>query len=537
MKTVMRGWELRKGIENALHKITSALGLRPVTLRWDNIPTACIDSRGVITLSDIADDAIVNKQVFMRYLGFIVHELLHRKYTTDGLHHSNEFVRMLWNGLEDARIENTAIAEALTGNIAEVLNALADSMVAEGMTKVRDWYNPAQLPFAIAIYMRDGVKRKVPVHPTVLPIFKEAKVRLNTCENSAQVRDLAQWVYEQITKAVEDQPKDQPDTPTPSEPSKPTDGGSGSGTSPDDADSDGEGEGTGEGDGGGDSPAPMDMPNPDDAVCPEPTLNREEGISGGISWSPDQTIAPDREHIDEESGAHAKKWDLKPVGGAKLRYEVRRLFEMSGIDEYQFNRRHGQLDAGNLHTIAAGNDRVFKRHHEEGGIDSAVVFIMDCSGSMFSGYENARMSAAAPVMATMLDTLDRAGVATSVITFGSQVSMLKPWNMTKAKAMPLIARMTSGADNSDSQALRYAHGLLLNRPEQRKVVFILADGGVGNTEQKRCKKQAKSGEHLGITTIGVGIHADLSSMYPNNIYIKNLDELAGASFKQIKLAA
>ena len=50
-------------------------------------------------------------------------------------------------------------------------------------------------------------------------------------------------------------------------------------------------------------------------------------------------------------------------------------------------------------------------------------------------------------------------------------------------------------------------------------------------------EQAKSGERLGITTIGVGIHADLSRMYPNNIIIRDLDDLAGASFKQIKLAA
>jgi cobalamin biosynthesis protein CobT len=78
---------------------------------------------------------------------------------------------------------------------------------------------------------------------------------------------------------------------------------------------------------------------------------------------------------------------------------------------------------------------------------------------------------------------------------------------------------------------------LLNRPEQRKVVFILADGGVESDDQRRCMQQAKSGERLGITTIGVGIHADLSRMYPNNIIIRNLDDLAGASFKQIKLAA
>jgi cobalamin biosynthesis protein CobT len=179
---------------------------------------------------------------------------------------------------------------------------------------------------------------------------------------------------------------------------------------------------------------------------------------------------------------------------------------------------------------------VFKRHHEEGGIDSAVVFVMDCSGSMF-GCDSARMKAAAPVLATMLDTLDRAGVATSVVTFGTKVSMLKPWNMAKAKAMDLIQRLWTGSDNSDSTALRYAHNLLLNRSEQRKVVFIIADGGVDRDDEKRCMTQAKSGERLGITTIGIGIHADLSRMYPNNVSISSLDDLANASFKQIKLAA
>jgi Mg-chelatase subunit ChlD len=532
MKNTMRGWEFRKGVEDAAHKITSALKLRPITIRWDNIPTACIDSKGRMILSDIADDAVVTKQLFMRYMGFIVHELLHRKYTTNGLDYSNHFVRMLWNGLEDARIENTAIAAGLTGNISELLTVLIDTMVTEGLEHVSDWSNPAQLPFVIAVFCRDHATRKVPVHPTVLPIFEQARTRLNTCTDSAQVRDLAQWVYDQIEKAVEEQPPE-PDTPDPE--GKPT---KGSGDGDADADADGESadadadaDGKGAADYGDTGGKPMSKPVANDAVCPEPTLDREEGIGGGVSWSPDRTMAKPLSHVRdlEESAA----WDLKPVGGAKLRYEVRRLFEMSGIDEYQFNRRHGQLDVGNLHTVAAGNDRVFKRHHEEGGIDSAVVFVMDCSGSMF----NENMRAAAPVMATMLDTLDRAGVATSVVTFGTRVSMLKPWNMTVAKALPLVARMRSGADNSDSQALRYAHSLLLNRPEQRKVVFILADGGVEYDDQKRCMEQAKSGERLGITTIGVGIHADLSRMYPNNIIIRDLDDLAGASFKQIKLAA
>ena len=530
MKKFMRGWELRKGIEDAAHKLASAMKLRMVTIAWDaNIPTACINKKGTIILCDIADDAVVTAQIFMKYLGFIVHELLHRKYTDFGVIHRNHYIRMLANGLEDARIENTAIAAGLTGNISEVLSTLIGDMVKDGLEHVSDWSDPAQFPFVIAVFCRNHAACKVPVHPTVLPIFEQARVRLNTCTNSAQVRDLADWVYDQLAQAIEDQPEDDGEGEPCDDPAdQPTDG------EPSDGEpSDGEGEGEGEGkptDGESKRIKPIDS---GDAVNPEPTLDYEKGVNGGISWSPSTTLDKDCKHVAEKGDPRWVTWDLSPVGGAKLRYEVRRLFEMSGIDEYQFSRRHGQLDVGSLHTIPAGNDRVFKRHHEEGGIDSAVVFIMDCSGSMFD--EN--MKAAAPVMATMLDTLDRAGVATSVITFGTTTSMLKPWNMTKAKALPLISHLKSGVDNSDSAALRYAHSLLLNRPEQRKVVFILADGGVGYDDQKRCMSQAKSGERLGITTIGVGIHADLSRMYPNNIEINSVADLATASFKQIKLAA
>jgi cobalamin biosynthesis protein CobT len=270
-------------------------------------------------------------------------------------------------------------------------------------------------------------------------------------------------------------------------------------------------------------------PNPDEAVDPEPSLSIEKGIQGGVSWNPHAYIVKDRKHYD----ARNYDWDVSLTGGARLRYEVRRLFEMSGLDEYQPNRRSGILDTSALHTVKTGNDRVFKRHIEEGGIDSAVVFVLDCSGSMFEE----RIEKAIKVLVSMLDTLDRAGVATCIITFGTHVSMFKPWEMTKTKAVQYLRHIDNGSDNSDSQALRYAHQLLLNRPERRKVAFVLADGGVSRDEAARTMSQSVSGERLGITTIGIGIQEPVGHMYTNNIQINNLDELATASFKQIKLAA
>jgi len=526
MKT-LKGWEFRKGIDDAARKVASTLKIK-VTINWQKVPTACVDSRGNITLCDVADDAVIKQTTFARYMGFVIHEMLHRKYTSFGISFSNDYVRQLTNGLEDARIEHLGIAAGLTGNISKVLGDLADTIATEALSHVSDWSNPRQFPFVLAIYCRNHATVEVPVIPQIKALFAETRTRLNTCANTAEVADLAQWVYDQLVKLSEDEPKDLPEP-------KDGEGESGDESGDGDADGDESGEGDGEGDGDGDSDAdgdsggkPITRPDPSDVVCPEPTAKAEKGTGGGVSWSPNESIRRDCLHVDDKT-----KWDLSPVGGAKLRYEVKRLFENSGIDEFQFNRRAGQLNTRALHTVATGNDRVFKRHHEEGGVDSAVVLIMDCSGSMF----DERMSCAAPVMATLLDTLDRAGVAVSIITFGTHVSMLKPWGMTKAKAMPMLASLKSGADNSDSQALRYAHTLLLNRPEQRKVTFVLGDGGVTRDDEKRCMDQCRAGENLGITTIGIGILGDLSRMYKNNIYIDKLSDLADASFKQIKLAA
>lgn len=529
MKT-LKGWEFRKGIEDAAHKVASTLGIK-VTISWEKIPTACVDSRGNIVLCDVRDDAVIKQATYVRYMGFVIHEMLHKKYTRFEIAYSNDYVRQLANGLEDARIEHLGIAAELTGNISKVLGDLADAIATESLDKVSDWSNPRQFPFVLAIYCRNHGTVDVPVVPQIKALFAETRTRLNECADTADVRDLAQWVYDQLVLLSEDEPKDTPkDLPEPKGGEGSADGegdadGDADGEGDGDADGDSDGEGDGAGDGGG---KPIDRPDPSDVVCPEPTAKAEKGTGGGVSWSPSAMMKGDGLHTDGKA-----RWDLSPIGGAKLRYEVRRLFENSGIDEFQFNRRAGQLNTRALHTVAVGNDRVFKRHHEEGGIDSAVVLIMDCSGSMF----DERMRRAAPVMATLLDTLDRAGVATSIITFGTHVSMLKPWGMTKTKAMPLLAGLISGADNSDSQALRYAHTLLLNRPEQRKVTFILGDGGVDRHEEKRCMEQCRAGENLGITTIGIGIVGDLSRMFKNNIIIRHLNDLADASFKQIKLAA
>ena len=101
---------------------------------------------------------------------------------------------------------------------------------------------------------------------------------------------------------------------------------------------------------------------------------------------------------------------------AKLRYEIRKMFENSGTEEYNINRKQGSLNVNALANIGH-TDRLFKRRAEVAGTDSAVTVVIDCSGSM----DGDRMQNAVNVCYALLTTLSQAGVATSVVTFSGLV--------------------------------------------------------------------------------------------------------------------
>jgi cobalamin biosynthesis protein CobT len=134
----------------------------------------------------------------------------------------------------------------------------------------------------------------------------------------------------------------------------------------------------------------------------------------------------------------------------------------------------------------------------------------------------------------MLDTLNKAGVKTMVVTFGSAVSILKPWTMPVPRALEHIAQVGSGTNTNDYVALRFCHEQLHGRPESRKVVFVITDG---QGEEDAVRAQCESGVNLGITTVGVGIALDVSTSYPVSVRVKDAANLGEVAFKQIKLAA
>jgi hypothetical protein len=292
MKSRYFGWEFREAIEAATHKIASDLGLSGVTVYWNaGITTAGINRWGDIHLANVRDDAVMTRADMMQYSGYVVHELLHRKYTDFNATSSIQYVDQLCNALEDARIEHLGIGVNLTGNICELLTVLIDRMVGEALAEVTDWTDPRQYPFVLAVYTRKHAAVKVPLALGLAPIFDEAVTRLETCTDSMHTLKLAQWVFDQLQVVTPPKPPVNPPKP----PTRPDQG-------------EDEGKGKDEGDKPSDGPngkptdkppvGPVKRPNKHtEAVDVEPKNKPDTDQQGSSSYRTESSVLRDKAHV------------------------------------------------------------------------------------------------------------------------------------------------------------------------------------------------------------------------------------------------
>jgi cobalamin biosynthesis protein CobT len=523
MKNTMFGFEMRHGAEQAIHKFCSAFGRPTVTVNWSRTATtAGISAGGDIVLPDVRDDAVISKAMFMRYVGYALHELAHHVFTDFNVNGGDQYLRSLHNAVEDIWIERQVINQGLVGNALAVFTDLINPIVDESMAQVSDWSDPRQYPFTLAVHGR-RYANKVPTPSELIPIFDKASLAVDKAQNSADTLKIAQWVYDQLQKMPESQ-----DNPKASDtPSKASDGP----TSPSKSD--------GEGEGAGDKPSDQADPGPakrpakgQDAAQVEPTLEVDRNAKGIGSYNRSAMLVNRDQHMAQKP--YIKTEIVVP---GRVRYEVKKLFENTGFEQFQIGRKAGSLNINALHTVPMGNERVFKRRQEVEGIDSAAVLVLDISGSMFGNSANdSEIGHAVRVLVALMDTLHKANVSTMILAFGCETSIIKPWDMNPKKAIADLARIACGGGTNDYFAVRTAHDELLRRPEQRKICFVMTDG---DGDVREVKRQVKSGNALGITTVGVGIGsgATVSGIYDNPIKILDMADLGNASFKRIKLAA
>jgi cobalamin biosynthesis protein CobT len=408
-----------------------------------------------------------------------------------------------------------------------VLSDLINGMVDESLATVKDWSDVSIYPFALAIYAR-GYCKRVPLAKGLEPIFETAFKRIDSCKSSGDTLALAEWVYAQLK--LPNQPGNEPENKPNNEPGNKPDNEPGNQSS-DESSNESSGESTDESSDestnnssntpGIDPGERKQVRENDYASDVEPRLDGKDNALSICESAP-------KAEAYHTQGGYKFSTDVQVPG--RLRFEVRRMFENSAREEFQFNRKSGQLNTGSLYSIGY-NDKLFKRHHETAGIESAVVICLDVSSSMFED-NNRLIRVAVPTCAVLTDTLKRAGVNVAIITYGTYPSLLKGFNAPFKQALERLSDVGRGGGTDDFSALRQAHLMLHKRAEQRKVAFVITDG-IGM--YKFTSDQVASGERLGITTVGVGIMHDVSNTFSKSVTVRRPQDLATACFNQIKL--
>lgn len=489
-----RGFEFKQGIESFVARICRSIGTRDLVIYWGADETVAIDLKhGQMILPNVPVDAVISGALVKRYAGFVLHELLHELWTTP-IHPADRYLNQLRNALEDARIENKAINSGLTGNARELFKSLAQSLVDKAQGT--DWSDPATYPFSLAIFCR-GYGIQIAVNSTLLPIWQEARRRVQSAQSNHDSLKIAEWVLAQIRDQNQDQNQDQ---------SESTQGG-------DQGEQGGE---QGEDDGSEPFQAPVGAPT-GDAMDTEPNV-QIPGAGAGLPQS--------------ETGQVWMLHQPQPIAPAPaaLAFNLKRLFERTDVDEWQGQKTQGSFDPRRAFALHTGE--VFRTRLERDGIDSACVICLDCSGSMAM---MDRIKHARDAVAGIAQALDRAKVSQALVIFDDSVQVAADFNVPIQKRLNIIGRLTDVGTTNDQGALAVATDLLLNVRADRRVILFLTDGvspTVAITQER-----VKSAEALGIKVIGIGIQEDVSQLFPRNATVNNVSDLGKVAFTQLARAA
>lgn len=525
----MLGHQLITAVEAAAHKLCAAFGLSPVKIIWsDQISTAGINHSGEMYLADVAPDATVTRALLNRYVGFVVHELLHRKYTDFNVRAAGDYVSSLHNAVEDIWIERCAVRDGLTGNIHGLLSTLIEGMVSEALQEVSDWTDPAQYPFALAVEGRRYAVVKVPLAQGLAPIFDEASRRIDACLNSKDTLDVAEWVFSQLS-IPEQQPADKPGQPgdDSDKPGQPGDGQPGDNP---DQPGDNPADGSDKPGQSGDAPGQRKVPAGRLAGAREVEPDCPEGSGNGGTYCRAHAVR----RMDISLRQDANVYPTAVPGGGKLRFEVKRLFADTGRCDWDTHRKTGALDVKALSSISSGATRVFKRRDEVEGVDSAVLILLDVSLSMFYETSNgppALIKAAVPTVSGLHQAVTAAGAECAVWAFGNYPVSLSPWGGAAAKLRDRLEHIDGYGQTNDGLAVRLCGDILLARDEARRVLFVVTDGA-GDSDTTKDRVAAL--ERCGVTVIGVGIGVDVSGTYSQCVMVKDAADLNTISLKAIK---
>jgi cobaltochelatase CobT len=278
-----------------------------------------------------------------------------------------------------------------------------------------------------------------------------------------------------------------------------------------------------------------------------------------------EELARLRRHVDQQLQ------DLQNTVG-RLANRLQRRLMAKQQRSWEFDLDEGLLDSARLTRVIVnpGHSLSFKRERETDFRDTVVTLLIDNSGSM----RGRPVTVAAMCADILARTLERCGVNVEILGFTTVAwkggrsrerwlsggktmnpgrlndlrhiiykSADEPWRRAR-KSLGLMLREGLLKENIDGEALIWAHGRLMARAEQRRILMVISDGApvddstlsvnAGNYLDRHLREvihwiEARSPVEL----IAIGIGHDVNRYYRRAVTIVDAEQLGGAMTDQL----
>ena len=257
---------------------------------------------------------------------------------------------------------------------------------------------------------------------------------------------------------------------------------------------------------------------------------------------------------------------------ARLANKLQRLLMAQQNRSWEFDLEEGLLDTARLPRIIIDPmyPLSYKREKDMVFRDTVVTLLLDNSGSM----RGRPIMVAAMCADILARTLERCAVKVEIIGFTTRAwkggqsrekwiadgkpphpgrlndlrhiiykAADEPWRRAR-RNLGLMMREGLLKENIDGEALMWAHGRLIGRPEQRKILMVISDGApvddstlsvnAGNYLERHLRhviEEIEDRSSIELTAIGIG--HDVTRYYRRAVTIVDAEQLGGAMTEQL----
>jgi len=265
---------------------------------------------------------------------------------------------------------------------------------------------------------------------------------------------------------------------------------------------------------------------------------------------------------------------LKALHGAvaRLANRLQRRLLAQQNRGWDFDLDEGMIDAARLARVIVDpmHPLSYKQEHDTEFRDTVVTLLLDNSGSM----RGRPIMVAACCADILARTLERCGVKVEILGFTTRawkgghsreewLNALKPplpgrlndlrhiiykaadapWRRAR-RNLGLMMREGLLKENIDGEALTWAHGRLLTRPEQRRILMMISDGAPvddstlsvnsGSYLERHLRQVIEEIEtHSSVELLAIGIGHDVTRYYRRAVTVTDAEELAGVMTEKL----